>query len=199
MTIGAPGSLIADACAVSAAQHERLCPRQVLGVRIGLAAGHALGLSLPRDDKRLLLFAETDGCVLDGVTAATGCTAGHRTLRVIDYGRVAVTAVDVVSRHAVRIAPRAGVRERAATFASSELPRYYAQLEGYQQMPEHDLLRIEPVTLTFDLAALLGRRGTRVDCSRCGEEVVNGREAYVGGEAVCPGCQGGAYYQSRAR
>jgi len=44
----------------------------------------------------------------------------------------------------------------------------------------------------------LGRRGTRVDCSRCGEEVLNGREVYVRGGAVCPGCQGGAYYQSRS-
>jgi formylmethanofuran dehydrogenase subunit E len=195
MTTRALEPSIAVACAESAAQHERLCPRQVLGVRIGLAAGHALGLSLPRDDKRLLLFAETDGCVLDGVTAATGCTAGHRTLRIVDYGRVAVTAVDVETQRAVRIAPRTGVRELAVTFASNDVPRYYAQVEGYQQIPEQALLRVEPVTLTFDLTALLGRRGTRVDCSRCGEEVLNGREAYVSGGAVCPGCQAGAYYQ----
>lgn len=195
MTTRALESSVAVACASSAAQHERLCPRQVLGVRIGIAAGHALGLTLPRDDKRLLLFAETDGCVLDGVTAATGCTVGHRTLRIVDYGRVAVTAVDVETERAVRIAPRAGVRELAISFAGDALPRYYAQVEGYQQIPEHDLLRVEPVSLTFDLAALLGRRGTRVDCSRCGEEVLNGREAYVSGGAVCPGCQAGAYYQ----
>ncbi|MDP2327546.1 MAG: FmdE family protein [Dehalococcoidia bacterium] len=195
MTTRALDSSVAIACAVSAAQHERLCPRQVLGVRMGLAAGHALGLSLPRDDKRLLLLAETDGCVLDGVTAATGCTVGHRTLRIIDYGRVAVTAVNVETERAVRIVPRAGVRELAISFAGDDLPRYYAQVEGYQQMPEHDLLRVEPVALTFDLTALLGRRGTRVDCSRCGEEVLNGRELYVGEGAVCPGCQGGAYYQ----
>jgi formylmethanofuran dehydrogenase subunit E len=198
MTTRALKSSVAVACAASAAQHERLCPRQVLGVRIGIAAGEALGLTLPRDDKRLLLFAETDGCVLDGVTAATGCTVGHRTLRIIDYGRVAVTAVDVETERAVRIAPRAGVRELAISFAGDALPRYHAQVEGYQQIPEHDLLCVEPVSLTFDLAALLGRRGARVDCSRCGEEVLNGREVYLGGGPVCPGCQGGAYYRSCA-
>jgi formylmethanofuran dehydrogenase subunit E len=60
----------------------------VLGVRIGLAAGEALDLDLPRADKRLLMLVETDGCFADGVSVATGCWLGRRTLRLVDYGRV---------------------------------------------------------------------------------------------------------------
>ncbi|MCC6175174.1 MAG: formylmethanofuran dehydrogenase, partial [Chloroflexi bacterium] len=39
--------------------HARLCPRQILGARIGLYAGELLGLDLPQTDKRLLAIVET--------------------------------------------------------------------------------------------------------------------------------------------
>ena len=93
----------------SALQHRHVCPRQVLGVRIGLAGAAGLGLEAPRKDKRLLVIVESDGCFVDGVSATTGCTVGHRTLRVEDYGKVAATFVDVSSERALRVAPRGDV------------------------------------------------------------------------------------------
>ncbi len=78
--------------------HDHLCPRQILGVRIGLAGMKALGFTEPPTKKQLLVISETDGCFVDGVIAATNCTVGHRTLRVEDYGKVAVTFVDVQIR-----------------------------------------------------------------------------------------------------
>ncbi|MGE3962221.1 MAG: FmdE family protein [Dehalococcoidia bacterium] len=187
---------IARACAESAAHHDRLCPRQVLGVRMGLAAAARFGIEVPRRDRRLLVFTESDGCFVDGVTAATGCTLGHRTLRVIDYGRIAITAIDEETREAVRVGVAPGVREAAAAYAPDESRRYYAQVLGYQRMPERELLVIEPVALTLDLDALLGRPGVRVDCARCGEEVHNAREVIVGGRTLCPACAGPAYYRA---
>ncbi len=50
--------------------HSYLCPRQVLGVRMGLHAAELLKVELPRPDKRLFVFVETDGCMTDGVVAA---------------------------------------------------------------------------------------------------------------------------------
>ena len=35
--------------------HHHLCPRQVLGVRIGAYAGELFGLDLPQSDSRVLL------------------------------------------------------------------------------------------------------------------------------------------------
>jgi hypothetical protein len=49
------------------AMHRHLCPRQVLGVRMGLYAGELLGLALPQSDKRLYTIVETDGCAADGI------------------------------------------------------------------------------------------------------------------------------------
>ncbi len=186
---------IARACAESASHHDRLCPRQVLGVRMGLAGASHFGVEVPRRDRRLLVFAETDGCFADGVMAATGCAVGHRTLRVQDYGRVAITMVDSQTREAVRIALAPGVREAALAYAPDEPRRYYAQIEGYQRMPEQQLLAIEPVALALDLDRLMGRPGVRVDCDGCGEEVLNAREVVLDGRVLCPACAAPTYYR----
>lgn len=185
---------IAHACAESAAQHDRLCPRQVLGVRMGLAGAARFGVEVPRRDRRLLAFVETDGCFVDGVIAATGCTVGHRSLRVVDYGRIALTLVDTETREAVRIGVAPGVRQAALAYAPEEHRRYYAQIEGYQRMPERELLTVVPVSLAYDLDELLGHP-RRVDCSRCGEEVINGRQVDLDGSVVCRACAEPGYYR----
>ncbi len=178
----------------SAERHRHLCPRQVLGARIGLAGAAALRLEVPRRDKRLLILVETDGCFADGIEAATGCSMGHRTLRLEDYGKIAATFVDVRSGRAVRVAPRLDVRERAWKYAPEETRRYFAQLKGYQRMPEEELLVVQPVTLATPVEAIVSRPGVRVNCDCCGEEIINEREIRVDGQVLCRACVGPAYY-----
>jgi formylmethanofuran dehydrogenase subunit E len=156
--------------------HERLCPRQVLGVRMGLLAGEVLDLELPRHDKRLLALVETDGCFADGLSVVTGCWLGHRTLRLVDYGRVAATIVDTATGAAIRIRPHPAARESAIGWAPDAADCWHAQLQGYQRMPASELLQFEPVTLATPLDELLGSPGKRVTCTVCGEEILNGRE-----------------------
>jgi formylmethanofuran dehydrogenase subunit E len=43
------------------ARTRHLYPRQVLGVRFGLAGASSLGLETHQADKRLLIILETDG------------------------------------------------------------------------------------------------------------------------------------------
>src|SRR5512144_811516 len=91
--------------AESVKRHKHLCPRQVLGARMGLLAAELLGSELPRSDKRLLAIAETDGCTVDGLIAATGCRVGSRTLRILDFGKVAATFTDIYTETSLRITP----------------------------------------------------------------------------------------------
>ena len=178
-----------DACLARAAVgHAQLCPRQVLAVRIGRHAGQLLGLQLPRQDKRLLAFVETDGCAVDGVTAATGCAVGRRTLRVLDFGKVAATFVDLETRQAVRIWPRPEARALARACVPDAPDIWHAMLEGYRRLPVDDLLGWQPVTIVCSLDAILSQPGLRVTCARCREEIMNEREVQVGGasRAVIP-------------
>lgn len=184
--------------AASSARHSHLCPRQVLGARIGLAGGLALSLDLPRTDKQLLVFVESDGCFADGVEVATGCTLGHRTLRLEDYGKIAAVFVDVTSERAVRVAPRLDVRERAYAYAPGERRHYFAQLQAYQVMPDDELLAIQPVALATPVAEIVSRPIVRTNCERCGEEIINEREVVTGGQTLCRCCAGPGYYRPLA-
>ena len=179
----------------ASARHKHLCPRQVLGARIGLAGAAALGLELPRRDKQMLIILETDGCFADGVEVATGCTVGHRTLRVEDYGKVAATFINVKTNYAVRVAPQLDVRTHAHAYAPDEPRHYFAQLHAYQIMPETELLSIQAVVLATPIAVIVSRPGIRVNCEACGEEVINAREVQIGERILCRACAGDGYYR----
>jgi len=180
--------------AASAALHRHLCPRQVLGVRMGMLAGELLGLELPQSNKRLLTIMETDGCAADGVSAATGCWLGRRTLRVEDYGKVAATFVDTQTERALRIVPRPHVRQRARDYAPEARNKWEAQLLGYQRMPAEALLAVTPVQLKRTVAQIVSRAGCKVACDVCGEEVMNEREVVRDGLTLCRACAGDSYY-----
>ncbi len=180
----------------STRKHSHLCPRQILGVRIGLAGLATLGLTT--DDiarKRLLVIAETDGCFIDGLIAAIGCEFGHRTLRVEDYGKIAATFIDTKTERAYRIAPALDVREKAYDYAPGESRHYFAQLQAYQVMPNDDLLTLREVNLTQPVSQIVSRPGVRTNCALCGEEIINEREIRRDGMILCRACADYGYYQ----
>jgi formylmethanofuran dehydrogenase subunit E len=170
--------------------HKHLCPRQVLGVRVGIYAAELFGLDLPQSDKRLFAFVETDGCFADGVSVATGCWLGHRTLRLMDYGKVAATFADTQTGRAVRIWPGPRSRSLALEYAPDAPSRWHAQLEGYKVVPAADLFVARDVTLTVPLQEIISKPGLRAVCDRCGEEILNEREVIYGDETLCRPCAG---------
>jgi formylmethanofuran dehydrogenase subunit E len=173
--------------------HNHLCPRQVLGVRMGMFAARILGLELPQTNKRLLVIVESDGCFADGVAVATGATVGHRTMRVEDYGKIAAVCVDTQIDKAIRIAPAPDVRTKAYAYVSEER-HYFAQLQAYQIMPDEEMLTVKPVLLNTPLEEIISRPGVRVNCDKCGEEIINEREVRQQERIICRSCAGQSYY-----
>ena len=152
-------------------------------------------LDLPRADKRLLAILETDGCLADGVAAATGCAIGHRTLRVEDLGKVAATFVDVRTEQAVRVWPRPAARALAAQYAPEARNRWQTYLLGYQRMPVDCLLAVRSVELVQPVRAIMSRPGKKAVCQVCQEEIFNEREVVEGGRVLCQSCAHGAYFR----
>ena len=182
-----------EQCAV---RHSQLCPRQVLGVRMGLLAGKVCDLDVPHAGNDLITFVETDGCAADGVAVATGCTVGNRRLRVLDYGKVAATFVDMRNNKACRIAPRSGIRSAAQKLVPDAESRWQAQLKAYQMMPDGDLLAVQFVELSIPIEKLLSRPAYRVNCEICEEEIINEREVTINEKVLCRVCAGQSYYRS---
>lgn len=179
----------------SAILHNHLCPRQVLGVRMGIYGAELLSLPYPQTNKRLYAIVETDGCFADGVASATGCTLGHRTMRLMDYGKVAASFVDTKTNKAVRIRPRLDVRQQAEFYANGCQSRWHTQLEAYQKMPVDILLEATPIDLTISMTDIISRPGIRVNCATCGEEIINEREVIRDNQIYCQACVGQGYYK----
>jgi len=185
---------LSDILALSARDHAHLCPRQILGARMGQAGLGALGFDQPPPGKRLLVIVETDGCFLDGLSAATDCTPGHRTLRIEDHGKTAAVFVDTAADRAVRVAPLPDIRTRAGRHAPDELRRYVAQMHAYRVMPAEEMFSFTPVRLHASIEAIVSRPGVRVCCAACGEEVMNERTVLRDGAELCLACAHGSYY-----
>jgi formylmethanofuran dehydrogenase subunit E len=174
--------------------HPRICPRQILGARIGERAGELLDLALPRSDKLVLAIVEMDGCFADGVSVTTGCWFGRRTLRFVDYGKVAATFVDLRTCTAVRIWARAKARALAERYVPDAPDRWHAQLEAYRAMPAAELLQWCRVTLNVPSNVAFNAACERVMCGACGEEVMYDRQILRDGCVLCRACAGQAYY-----
>jgi formylmethanofuran dehydrogenase subunit E len=178
----------------SAACHQQLCPRQVLGVRMGMLAGKALNLDLPQTDKRLFAFVECDGCGMGGIAVATGCLVERRTMRVLDYGKLAATFVDTQTGESIRIKPQPQARAHAEELLPDKPSHWHSHLEAYQIMTDNELFIVESVELALSLDKIISQPGLRVICTECGEEISNEREVVYGGKILCCFCAGDRYY-----
>lgn len=158
-------------------------------------ASELLVLDLPRVDKRLLVIAETDGCTVDGLIAATGCHAGGRTLRILDFGKVAATFIDTHTESAIRIIPSPESRSLARAYFPHTRTYWESMLKGYQVIPNEDLLKAQAVKLNIPLAEIISKPGRKSECMHCGEEIINGREILKDDLTLCRACAGDGYCQ----
>jgi formylmethanofuran dehydrogenase subunit E len=85
--------------------HGHVCPGQLLGVRMAVLGCGLVGIEDPRgaDRKKLIVWVEIDRCMADAVGAVTGARLGRRTLKFLDYGKVAATFLNLDTDAAVRV------------------------------------------------------------------------------------------------
>lgn len=172
--------------------HGHLCPGLVLGIRIARAGCRAIGIDRPRSaGKALVVFVEIDRCATDAIQALTGVSLGKRTLKHVDYGKMAATFADAVTGAAVRVSARDDARALARDWAPGEADPRRAQVAAYRVMPEPLLLRLEPVRVR---PGWLDRRRVRVACAACGEGINYEREVAAGDRVLCRACGGERYY-----
>src|ERR671921_2658412 len=100
--------------------HGHICPGQVLGVRMALLGCRLIGVNDPKgaERKSLIVWVEIDRCMTDAVSAVTGVRLGKRSLKYVDYGKVAATFLNTEAKRAVRIV----ALESARTLADERYP-----------------------------------------------------------------------------
>jgi formylmethanofuran dehydrogenase subunit E len=178
--------------------HGHLCPGQVLGVRMSMLGLSEVGIRAPKgtDRKNIVVFVEMDRCATDAVQSVTGCSLGHRTMKFMDYGKMAATFVNLKTGRAVRVIAREDSRWKAKEYFPGIEDAHAAQLEAYKIMPDGELFSLREVRVSLQPGDMPGRPLRRIQCSRCGEYVQDMREVYRNDRALCKPCADGGYYSS---
>jgi formylmethanofuran dehydrogenase subunit E len=181
---------------LAAKNHGHMCPGQVLGVRMAMRGLKELGIDDPvAYRRRLLTYVEIDRCATDAVSLVTGCSLGRRSLKFMDFGKVAATFVDLETSRAVRVLARDDSRAKAKTMFPELADAHRQQLQAYKVMDDAELFEIRPVQVNLKDGDLPGGARSRVACEQCGEGINNGRERNIAGRVLCRHCAGERYYE----
>jgi formylmethanofuran dehydrogenase subunit E len=187
---------LAEFLELAAQSHGHMCPGQVLGVRMAMRGLRELGFDDPsKFRKRLVTFVEIDRCATDAISLVTGCRLGKRSLKFLDYGKVAATFLDLETRRAVRVLARDDSRAKAKSMFPEIAEESKRQIEAYKVMDEAELFVIENVEVSIQPEDLPGGPRSRVACDACGEGINHGRERRVNGRVLCRSCAGEDYYK----
>jgi formylmethanofuran dehydrogenase subunit E len=183
--------------AESARIHGHLCPGQVLGVRMSILGLSEISILDPkgRDRKIIIVFVEMDRCATDAVQSVTGCSLGHRTMKFMDYGKMAATFLNLDTGKAVRVVAKEESRRMAKEYFPEIENKYEAQLEAYKIMPDNDLFDVMEVHVKVKPEDMPGRPLRRIRCDTCGEHVQDMREVHRDGKVLCRPCASAGYYE----
>jgi formylmethanofuran dehydrogenase subunit E len=176
--------------------HGHLCAGQVLGVRMTMLGLKSIGISDPRgaDRKKLIVFVEMDRCATDAVQSVAAVSLGKRSMKFMDFGKMAASFLNLETNKAVRVLALEESRDKAKQYFPDMENKYEAQLEAYKVMPDEDLFTVTEVNITLPACDMPGRPLSRVQCDSCGEHVQDNREVITHGKTLCKACSGDAYY-----
>src|SRR3954471_5914120 len=125
--------------------HGHMCAGQLLGARMALLGCRLLGVDDPRgaDRKKVIVWVEIDRCMADAVGAVTGVRLGKRTLKYVDYGKVAATFLNTDTGEAVRVV----ALEESRALADARHPEIESKKErqflAYREAADDELFKIE--------------------------------------------------------
>ncbi len=154
-------------------------------------------ISDPRgaDRKKLIVWVEIDRCMADAVGAVTGVSLGRRSLKFLDYGKVAASFLNQQTGRAVRVVALDSSRELADTSYPEIESKKERQMRAYGELPDAQLFKVEAVSIELGEYDLPGHPKSRVTCSKCFEGINDGREVRVEQHGMlCRPCSASAYY-----
>jgi formylmethanofuran dehydrogenase subunit E len=185
----------------SVRMHGHLCPGQVLGVKMSMLGLSEVGIADPKgqDRKSIMVFVEMARCLTDAIQSVTGCSLGRRTMKLMDYGKMAATYMNLKTGKAIRIVAKEESRQKAEELFPDIKHKYSAQLEAYKILPDRELFDVMEVIVKLNPEDMPGRSMRRIRCDDCGEYVQDLREVYKEGRVLCRACSDSRYYEYLGR
>jgi formylmethanofuran dehydrogenase subunit E len=178
--------------------HGHICPGQLLGVRMALLGCQLIEIGDPRgaDRKKLVVWVEIDRCLADAVGAVTGTRLGRRSLKYVDYGKVAATFLNTETGRAVRLTALDESRTLADRLHPEIEKKKDRQMLAYREATDGELFSVEQVRVAYGELDEPGHTRRRAFCQSCGEGINDGREVSgADGRILCRPCASGGYYR----
>ena len=179
--------------------HGHMCPGQLLGARMAMLGCASIDINDPKgtDRKKLIVWVEIDRCMADAISASTGVRLGKRSLKYVDYGKVAATFLNTETNKAVRVVALESSRSLADERHPEITSKSNRQFRTYHEASDDELFKTQRVVVKYNDYDMPGRPRSRVECNQCGEGVNDGREfsSTDGSAKLCRACAGGGYYQ----
>lgn len=180
--------------------HGHLCAGQVIGVKMAMLGLKHIGIDDPRgkDRKNLIVFLEIDRCAADAILCVTGCKPGRRSLKIFDYGKMAATFVNLETGKAFRVAAKQVPDKTVNAVIAKYFPeknKENAYTDALMFLSDEALFDVKEVSVHLRPEDLPGKPLRTVQCERCGETVLDGREISESGKNFCRTCaEGKSYY-----
>ena len=171
--------------------HGNLCPGQVLGIRMAVLGCRLVGIEDPHgaDRKKLIVWIEIDRWLADAVEAVTGARLGKRTLKFLDYGKLAATFLNAQTGEAVRIVALESSRRLADQRHPEIKSKHVRQMTVYREATDEELFAVGFAEVQLTEMDAPGHPRSRVVCVHCGEGVNDGREvSALDGSRLCRPC-----------
>src|SRR5687768_16961790 len=149
----------------SAGLHRRLCPRQVLGVRMARFACIQLRIDPALQHKKIFVYMENGHCIADGVIVVTHASPTNQLMQLLPYGKMAATFVNLDTAQGLRVREHPTCRETAIAMRPQAPSTWKAQLDAYQIMPDDLLLSWQPVELQSPPTLPVGKH--KIACDEC--------------------------------
>ncbi|MEM3565275.1 MAG: FmdE family protein [Candidatus Bathyarchaeia archaeon] len=174
--------------------HGHLSPGVALGIRMGQIGLEKLNLS--KGDKRLFAVVETALCLADGVQVSTGCTPGHSSLCVKDFGKLAVCIARSDTKEGVRLSLK---HERVPSTVEDWIMRRRKFSHDEEEKVVREILRLDEAFFHVEHVAVEPfsnfEEATIVKCDACSEWVVETKTVKAKEKILCKSCSGARYYQ----
>ena len=190
--------------------HGHYCPFLAIGVKAAARAVRELG-TRSTGMEEVIAIVESNNCFSDGVQFVTGCTFGNNALFYRDYGKVVLTLA-YRTGEAVRVAVKVNVgflqkrepdavalfmkvvKDREGTEEEkSELKKLWAKV-GFNllEIPDDELFSISKPRIEVPSYS---RIFPSIQCSSCGELIMETRARIKNTQYACIPCSGQPYYQ----
>src|SRR5258707_1997472 len=137
-------------------QHEltygNVCPGTLLALRMAVLGCALVGIEDPRgaDRNKLVAWVEIDRWLADAVEAVTGARLGKRTLKFLDYGKLAATFLNTQTGKAVRLVALESSRRLADQLHPEIENKYDRQMSVYREATDEELFSVKVVAVELN-------------------------------------------------